>query len=191
MLVECGFVRAQVSDGREWSFTPSLARIASLGSPREIVSLYAALHGPDAEKAAPYVLACLCDQEDPSPLLGHTDAKPDGKGLIHVPGLMPAAEQALIARHLMEHGICGRAKPGASKPAEQGAYAQEFDAAEYISAARVHLGLSGAEAGALSMTELQRLLEMKFPDQATSRADVPTREEYEAQMAAIMEKRGG
>ena len=185
MLVECGFVCAQASDGQEFTFRPSLARIASLGSPREVVQLFADLHGPRADQAAAYVLACLCDQDDPAPLIGHAEPKPDDKGFIHVPGLMPAPEMVLIARHLMQHGICGKAKPGAKAPAEQGGYSQEFDAAEYIAAARVHLGLSSADAEALSMTELQLLLEMKFPEQSSGTADVPTLEEYEAQMTAI------
>lgn len=194
MLVECGFVRAQASDGQEFTFRPSLARIATLGSPREIVSLYAGLHGPSAAQDAAYVLACLCDQDDAAPLIGHHEPGSDDKAApVWKPGAMPAAEQILVARHLMEHGICGKARPGAAAPAEQGGYSEGFDAVEYIAAARVHLGLSSADAEALSMTELQRLLEMKFPSAGTSN-DVPNREEYDAQMAAIkaiQEARGG
>lgn len=184
MLVECGFVRATADDGREWSFRPSFGRIASLGTPPEIVALYAALHGPAAAQEAAYVLSCLCDQDDPAPLIGWRE--PDG----WKPGLMPEAEQIVIARHLMQHGIVGKARPG-RQDGGGGRYSQTFDASEYVACARAHLGLSSADAEALSMTELQQMLEMKFPDASKRERNVPTRAEYDAQMAAIKEARGG
>jgi hypothetical protein len=45
--------------------------------------------------------------------------------------------------------------------------------------------MSAAEAEALSMTELQALMEMKFPDPKKKKRDVPTREEYRAAMVAM------
>lgn len=176
MLIECGLVRAVTSDGQEFTFRPSLGRIASLGSPHEIVALYGALHGPHAAKEAAYVLACCCDQEDPTPLIGWLDESGQH------PGAMPEAEQIVIARHLMRHGIVGKARPDGQ--ASDGKFSDRFDAAEYVSAARVHLGLSSADAEALSMTEFQQMLEMKFPG-AHKKRDVPTREEYAAGMARL------
>jgi hypothetical protein len=183
VLVECGFVRATAGDGREFSFRPSLARVAALGSPQEIVGLYVDLHGPNAEQAAAHVLAGLCDQEDAAELIGWHEDDPtaDPPRLCWHPGPMSAAEQVIVARHLMRHGIVGKAKPA---KASSGRFSDRFDAAEYIAAARVHLGLSGADAEALSMTEFHTLFEMKFPGKDRQR-DVPTREEYDAQMAAI------
>lgn len=184
MLVECGFVRVTAGDGGEWTFLPSFGRIASLGSPTDIVKLFAELHGPAADEAAHYVLASLCEQEDPLPLIGWLDE--DRK---RHPGLMPAegeAGQVATARYLMRHGIVGKARPGKG----DGKYSDRFDAAEYIAAARVHLGLSSADAEALSMSEFQTMLEMKFPDKAKGR-DVPTREEYQAAMKAIKERERG
>lgn len=203
MLVECGFVRATASDGSEWTFTPSLGRIASLGAPHEIVELYAALHdvappgartpallappkgairaaASNAEAAAAYVLACLCDQEDPSELIGWFD-----DGGWHV-GRMPASEQIIVAKHLMQHGMVGTATP---EKAGSGAYTAEFKAAEYIAAACVHLGLSRDDAERLSMTEFQTMFEMKFPSRAKQR-DVPTRDEYRAAMERMKGARG-
>lgn len=177
MLIECGFVRAVAPDGSEYTFTPSLARIATLGNPHEIVGLYAALHGPHAEREAAYILACLCDQDDPTPLIGWID----GDGLRH-PGTMPASEQVILARHLMHHGIIGKAKPGKGG----GQYSDRFDAAEYIAAARVHLGLSSADAEALSMTEFQTMLGMKYPE--AQEKQIPSRDEYRKAMQAAMMK---
>jgi hypothetical protein len=182
VLVECGFVRAVASDGVEWTFTPSLARIAGLGDPHEIVALYASLHGPDAAQTAAYVLARLCDQDDASTLIGwHEEVEGEGARLRWHAGQMPAAEQIIIARHLMQHGIVGKARP---EQADSGKYSDRFDAAEYIAGARAHLGMSSADAEALSMTELQLMFEMKFPDQSKKKRDVPSREDYDAQMAA-------
>lgn len=197
MLVECGFVRATTGDGREWTFSPSLARVAALGAPHEIVDLYARLHGADAAQAAADVLAGLCEQDDHADLIGWHEEEPGASPprLRWHGGLMPAAEQVIISRHLMRHGIVGKARP---EQAGSGRYSERFDAAEYIAAARVHLGLSSADAEALSMTEFQTMFEMKFPSKGgPGQRDVPTREEYDAQMAAIAairaakEKRGG
>jgi hypothetical protein len=185
VLVECGFTVATAPDGTSWSFTPSLGRIAGLGTPYEVVDLFAALHGPNAAQAAAYVLACLCDQEDPLPLIGWHEGEP----LRWVPGLMPAAEQIVVAQHLMRHGIVGKARPDAQG---SGDYSDRFDAAEYVAAARVHLGMSAADAEALSMTEFQLMLEMKFPDAAKhSGRDIPSAEEYEAAMARLKERQRG
>lgn len=187
MLVECGFVRATTSDGAEFSFTPSLGRIAALGDPRELVGLFASLHGPDAAKTAPLVLAGLCDQDDLAALIGEPQAT--AKGITFSGGEMPPGERVLIAQHLMRHGMVGRARPGAG--AGSGDYAEEFHVAEYIAAARAHLGMSAADAEALSMTELQLMLEMKFPDHAKAAGaqDLPSADEYEAAMAASAARR--
>lgn len=180
MLIECGYVRATASDGTEYTFAPSFSRIASLGSPKDIVSLYAGLHGPRAAQDASYVLACLCEQDDPMPLIGWRN-----DGVYHT-GLMPDSEQIIIARHLMQHGIIGKAKPGKG----DGQFSDSFNASEYIAAACVHLGLSRSDASELSMTEFQILFEMKFPDEQKQR-DLPTREEHEAAIKAIEERKRG
>jgi Family of unknown function (DUF6246) len=190
VLVECGFVRAQAPDGTEYTFRPSFGRIAALGSPQEIVALFAGLHGLQAQSQAAYVLAGMCDQDDPSPLIGwHEEFKgPDGRPRLRwCEGAMPAAEMVIIAQHLMRHGIVGKEKPGQG----DGKFCDRFDAAEYVSAGRVHLGLSSEDAEALSMTEFQTMLKMKFPKSGDQKRDVPTREEYDAQMAGYMGRKRG
>ena len=176
MLVECGFVRAVTDDGDEFTFLPSFGKIAGLGSPQEVVKLYAGLHGQRAESDASYVLACLCEQDDPTALTGWLDD--DG---FH-DGLMSPDEKIIIARHLMQHGIIGKAQPAKG----DGKFSDAFNAHEYISAACVHLGLSRTDASDLSMTEFQTMFEMKFPDK--NKRDVPSREEYEAGMQKLKKK---
>ena len=177
MLVECGFVRVTASDGREFTFSPSLGRIAALADPRGIISLYGRLFGDGAVKAAHEVLAGLADQDDITPLIGEPVATKTG--VEFVGGIMPERERVIIARHLMQHGIAGRSRPGAGA---EGKFSDRFDASEYVSAARVHLGLSSADAEALSMTEFQQMLDMKFPQMKA--AELPTEDEYFAAMEA-------
>lgn len=177
MLVECGFVRVQTGEGEAWSFTPALGRVAALGSPAEVVELYGALHGANAPQEAAYVLAGFCDQEDATPLVGWLDE------MGWHDGLMLPAERIVIARHLMQHAICGRARPDAREPRDGGKFSTGFDASEFVALARVHLGMSAADAEALSMSELQRMLDIKFPRQEAGSGaarDVPSRDEYEA-----------
>jgi hypothetical protein len=184
MLVEHGFVRAQLPDGREWTFTPSIGRIADLGTPAGIVETYAALHGPRAPRLAREILAALCDQDDATDLIGWLDAD----GTEHQ-GAMPPSERVILAQHLMQHGVCG--KPQEQGRGDGGSYSSTFEAAEFIALARVHLGLTQAEASGLSMTELQHLMRVKFPEQGkTGARDVPTREEYEAAIRRLKERRG-
>lgn len=188
MQVECGLVRVTAGDGTEATFRPSLGRIAALASPEALVELFARLHGPGAEAAAADVLIGLCDPDDApalQALIGEPEATP--AGLRWTAGAMPGPERVILARHLLQHGMVGKARPGAQEKAEQGRYSARFDAGEYIAAARVHLGLSAAEAEALSMTEFAQLFAMKFPDQKGGARDVPTREEYAAGMRAFEE----
>jgi hypothetical protein len=183
MLVEHGFVRAQLPDGREWTFTPSIGRVAELGTPEGVVEVYAALHGPRAARVAGEVLAWLCDQDDASDLIGWRDERGEHDGA------MPAAEQIILARHLMQHGVCGKPDPAAAS--NGGSYSSRFDASQFIALGRVHLGMTHDEAAALSMTELQQLMAVKFPPQKGAKGkDVPTKAEYEAAMKRLKERRG-
>lgn len=169
-LTEIGQVGIMTGDGREYVLHPSLFNMAAIGSPEEIVSTYAALHGSDAPNAARVViLACGGDLE----LVGcYGEA-----------GEMPDADQIIIARHLMQHGIVGRVK----KSGGGGKYSPRFDAAEYILAAQAHFGMTRADAGELTMTEFSMLLDMKFPEQKTH--EKPTQEDYRELERAIEEKR--
>lgn len=185
MLVECGFVRVTLPDGAEYSFTPSFKHIAGLGNPAEIVRLFVDLHGRRAVDAARYILTVLCDQDDPTPAVGWLSLE-DGEWKA---GAIPEDEQVFLARHLMKYGIVGHAKPDAKN--KEGEYSAEFKAVEYISAARVHLGLSAEDAAALSMAEFQTMFEMKFPESSKQGRQIPTREEYKKFMASLKERKHG
>lgn len=175
MLIEHGYSRVVTASGLEFTFTPSFARIAQLGRPGEIVETFRGLFGGQAGRNARYVLAVLCDQDDATALLGWHDA--DGEHQ----GIMSVQEQIILAAHLLRHGLVGTggSKEQSSRPVT------EFNVGEYVAAARVHLGMTTADAEALSMSEFQALFEMKYPDAKKKKRDVPTREEYRAAMAAF------
>lgn len=163
-------------DGQEFTFRPTFRRVAELGKPHQIVEIFRGLFGRRAAFNARFVLAVMCDQDDVTPLIGWMNLESGWQ-----PGPMPVAEQICMAAHLLRHGMVGAAK-GDSREAKP---ATEFHVAEYVAAARAHLGMSAEDAEALSMTEFQTLFEMKFPDSKKKKRDVPTREEYRTAMAAM------
>nr|WP_254919478.1 DUF6246 family protein [Pantoea sp. VS1] len=131
--------------------------------------LVSCLSRPQSSKYAVYaamnVLAACCD-EDISTLIGELRPGNTGKWLfVYWKGLMPVSDMVLIAQSLIQHGIIGKAKVRKFQRHEAGQSSSEFNASEYINAARTHLGMSKEEAERLTMTEFQMLLAAKFPEQ--------------------------
>lgn len=124
--------------------------------------------------AAMNVLQACCDK-DASLLTGELLPGKSGKwGMVYRKGAVPMQNIVLIAQSLITHGIIGKAKVRQLQRHETGRATTEFNAFEYINAARNHFGISREEAQNLTMTEFQQLLAMKYPDQKGF-----TREEYE------------
>ncbi|WP_026042416.1 DUF6246 family protein [Pantoea sp. A4] len=124
--------------------------------------------------AAMAILQACCDQ-DLNRLTGEIVPGRSGKwAFVYRKGVMPEAEMVLLAQSLITHGIIGKAKVRQLQRHESSQGATEFNAFEYISAARNHLGMSRAEAEQLTMTEFALMLAQKFPDQKGF-----TREEYD------------
>lgn len=121
------------------------------------------------------VLSACCD-ENITDLVGELRPGKSGKWLfVYRKGAMPVSDMVLIAQSLIQHGIIGKAKVRKLQKHEGGHATSEFNAFEYISAARTHLGMSREEAEHLTMTEFQMLLAAKYPEQKGF-----TREEYNA-----------
>lgn len=151
-----GHVIAKLAE-REFVLSPTFMHIDRIGDPYEIVETFAMLHSLSASVAvrtAMLVITC-CSDDDLTDLIGYYDEK-----LNRVAGAMPASEMVIIARHLMKHGIVGRATGGDGG----GEYSPTFDASEYVDAAIIHFGISQVEAWALTMTQFSRMLDMKFPE---------------------------
>lgn len=118
------------------------------------------------------VLQSCCD-DDLTPMTG------EWKGwrhcVVYRPGRLPKNDIIVLAQHLMQHGIVGKAKVRQLQRHETGERTTEFKAFDYISAARSHFGMNRTEASQLTMTEFQMLLAAKYPDQKGF-----TRDEYDS-----------
>ena len=132
-------------------------------------------YGRKAFLAAMTVLDACCD-DDLTPLIGEIrPAKASGKSFKIRRGSMDDFDMLVIAQSLITHGIIGKAKVRKLQRHEGGDATTDFNAFEYISAARNHFGMSRGEAEQLSMTEFTLLIAAKYPDQKGF-----TKEEYDA-----------
>lgn len=117
-----------------------------------------------------------CSADDLTQLVGELrPAKTAGRAFKFRRGAMNEYNMLVVAQSLMAHGIIGKAKVRKLQRHENNEATSEFNAFEYISAARNHFGMSRAEAEQLTMTEFQLLIAAKYPDQKGF-----TREEYDA-----------
>lgn len=111
MLVIGGVVRYTAPTGEAWTFAPSFARVETLGTPQEVVDLLAGLFGARAAEDARYLLTCLCDREDATPVLGWLD-----EARVSHAGLMSEAMQIALAQYLMQLSLCGAGAKVLSQP---------------------------------------------------------------------------
>ena len=187
--------------GKDYLLRPSFEAMTRIGTPQEIVQAYATIHGndvaqlievcagtlgrfpewlsPSFNRAAEKLLStCMlvlqsCCDDDLAPMIG------EWKGwrhcVVYRPGRLPKNDIIVLAQHLMQHGIVGKAKVRQLQRHETGERTTEFKAFDYISAARSHFGMNRAEASQLTMTEFQMLLAAKYPDQKGF-----TRDEYDS-----------
>lgn len=131
-------------------------------------------YGKRALMAAMTVMEACCES-DLSALIGEfRPARTKGRPFKRRMGLMDDFELLLIAQSLITHGIIGKAKVRQLQRHESGKATTEFNAFDYVSAARNHFSMTRSEAEQLTMTEFQHMLEAKYPDQKGF-----TREEYD------------
>lgn len=202
-LLEIGEVGLSDSaeGGKDYLLRPSFEAMNRIGSPADIVKAYATIHGSDAlalielcsinpgqfaallspsmnrisEKILSQAMQVLqaCCEDDLYPMIG------EWKGwkhcVVYRQGLMPKSDIIVMAQHLMQHGIIGKAKVRRLQRHESNESTTEFRPFDYISAARSHFEMNRAEASQLTMTEFQMLLAAKYPDQKGF-----TREEYDS-----------
>lgn len=176
ILPEIGHAAVTV-DNRVHAFRPTLARIASLGSPAEIVELAGVLlSGPPVAEhawrqrqidrqhwraqlgAALTVLYCCADEADADLLGTLTPPNRYRRGLISPEVLV------LLAQQMVRHGVVGVLPVDQLPPAPSASdYVPEFRAADMAALAQAHLGASTAEAWGMTMTGLARAMAAKYP----------------------------
>lgn len=192
-LTEIGEMRISLSD-RSFFFKPSFRAMNEIGTPKEIVEVYARLNGIDYVAplqhveylpfgaqmqvmktiskpvygrhvlSAAYIIMQSCCEDDVSVLIGGW--KPTPRGVRYVPGIMPVSDIIIIARNLMQHGIIGKSPLKVpERLEEQGKKTtNEFHASQYIISARTHFDMTRDEAENLSMTEFQMMIKNKYPE---------------------------
>lgn len=192
-LTEIGEMRISLSD-RSFFFKPSFRAMNEIGTPKEIVEVYARLNGIDyiaplqhveylpfgAQMqvmktiskpvygrhvlSAAYIVMQSCCEDDISVLIGGW--KPTPRGVRYVPGIMPVSDIIIIARNLMQHGIIGKSPLKVpERLEEQGKKTtNEFHASQYIISARTNFDMTRDEAENLSMTEFQMMIKNKYPE---------------------------
>lgn len=192
-LTEIGEMRISLSD-RSFFFKPSFRAMNEIGTPKEIVEVYARLNGIDYVAplqhveylpfgaqmqvmktiskpvygrhvlSAAYIVMQSCCEDDISVLIGGW--KPTPRGVRYVPGIMPVSDIIIIARNLMQHGIIGKSPLKVpERLEEQGKKTtNEFYASQYIISARTHFDMTRDEAENLSMTEFQMMIKNKYPE---------------------------
>lgn len=192
-LTEIGEMRISLSD-RSFFFKPSFRAMNEIGTPKEIVEVYAKLNGIDYVAplqhveylpfgaqmqvmktiskpvygrhvlSAAYIVMQSCCENDISVLIGGW--KPTPRGVRYVPGIMPVSDIIIIARNLMQHGIIGKSPLKVpERLEEQGKKTtNEFHASQYIISARTHFDMTRDEAENLSMTEFQMMIKNKYPE---------------------------
>lgn len=192
-LTEIGEMRISLSD-RSFFFKPSFRAMNEIGTPKEIVEVYAKLNGIDYVAplqhveylpfgaqmqvmktiskpvygrhvlSAAYIVMQSCCEDDASVLIGGW--KPTPRGVRYIPGIMPVRDIIIIARNLMQHGIIGKSPLKVpERLEEQGKKnTNEFHASQYIISARTHFDMTRDEAENLSMTEFQMMIKNKYPE---------------------------
>lgn len=193
---------------QDYFFKPSLKAMAALGSPVEIVQIYAELYGSEVRALLDkisatstalqeYVLDIIyspvfgrkilqhamnvlrvCCEDDVSELVG--EWKAGERGLIYVRGVLPCSDLITLARHLMMHGVIGCCPLEVPVDKRNSNYSGEFQAIEYISLARTAFGLSRQDAENLTMTEFQQLIKSQQPQKKSRHF---TDDEYDRIMA--------
>lgn len=206
-----------IEGGKDYLLRPSFGAMMCIGTPEEIVKTYAVVHGSEVGKlvsacsdgigrfpswmlpalyrsndrllaASMQVLqACCCD--DLTKMIG--EWKGWTRYVVYRPGTMPKNDIIVIAQHLMQHGVVGKAKVRRLQRHENNETTKSFHAFDYISAARSHFSMPRSEASQLTMTEFQLLLANKYPDQkGFTREEYDTiADEYLAKQAARRAKR--
>jgi len=180
---------------RGYFFRPSFAAIDSLGTPAEIVGMFAALHSSpkvnpiwpvESLRAYERDLLCIaydvmlaCSNDDITPLIGSMGSKWGS----FIPGAMPSENMIPIARSLLKHGVVG-ALPVTGKANGSGDYMTEFNARDFVSMAVAHLGMPTDAAWNLTMTEFSGAMKAKYGE---PQSKAPNLEKHKAAMSRLAE----
>lgn len=186
ILTDIGEIGVHLPDGTVQVLRPSLYAISQIGSPVEIVEVFATvmcegLQGKAAGDQFADALAVInaCSEADLSEVFGAYD-----EALEYQPGAADIEHVLPIARCLLRHGVTGVLPPLPRRADEEPEYLREFKARDNVALAIAHLGMSERDAWSLTMTGLVSALRAKFPplEGSSPGSRAPTAEEHDATM---------
>ena len=165
MLLQYGHCEIEWQ-GEKYRLAPTFANIAKIGSPLEIIedfkSFISTWSVMQKFSIAISVLNACSDKLIPEELTGRYQFSERQDKFLYVQpshGLPMIEDVITLAEHCLIHGICGK---NTSK-SDSGEPLKEFDSYKFMELARVHLGMSAAEAENMTMTEFSRMMDAKFP----------------------------
>ena len=189
VLTDIGEMGVQVGE-RYVKFRPSLAAMARLGTPKEIVELFVTVCGAPPLSGNPVLdeprlktwrrdqfsqavnVLYACTDEAIDWLVGYVNERNR-----YVRGALPLADIVGLAAGLLKHGVLGDIPPEATRGAKKEDYLSEFKARDFAAAAMAHLGATEAQAWDMTMTSYIIAMRAKFPP-AKDAKKVPTDDEY-------------
>lgn len=189
VLTDIGEMGVQVGE-RYVKFRPSLAAMARLGTPKEIVETFVTVCGAPPLSGNQWLdeprlktwrrdqFACAvnvlyaCTDEAVDWLVGYINER-----YRYVRGALPLADIVGLAAGLLKHGVLGDIPPEATRGAKKEDYLSEFKARDFAAAAMAHLGATEAQAWDMTMTSYIVAMRAKFPP-AKDAKKVPTDDEY-------------
>lgn len=175
-------------DGRKFDLIPSFKNIEKIGTPEQIISTFELLNIPHFDKTmfvtAMHVLECCVEGEDKdlSHIYGGIAPNYHGDKIMWIKGVEPSQNAVIMARHMLMHGVCGDSESVDKSGAEP---VREFNASEFVAAARRVLEVSLEEAKRMTMTELLLLCkDMKTSAENEQKAEsgTPTQKEHKDTM---------
>lgn len=163
--------------GAVYKLRPSLYAISKLGTPAEIVEIFASVHAEhftprgrteQFAQALAVLYACCQDDAQSEAVVGtytprmQAFGKPWAPG-VYRPGFIAARYVLPFARSLLVHGVIGDIDRTSDGPQSEDSYLSEFDTRDYVAMAMAHLGCSEPEAWNLTMTGFALALRSKYP----------------------------
>lgn len=164
MQIEYGFAEILVK-GMVYKLSPSLLNISKIGTPKIIIESFQALSYKHIHYVHSYSVACniLRCCGIPDELVGGIIFSQMQKKSLISPGLLPIEEVFILARHCLNHGVCGMIDD--DNDTNEGKKAKpmtEFDAHLFIVDAMEILSVSLKEAENMSMTQFGKLASAKL-----------------------------
>ena len=183
-------------EGLEYILRPSFYSVQRIGSPEEIKDVAEWCFSASQRIAAGQMLirdelyACLhvlqscCDLDIPHELFGYYDTDEDE--WVFIEGAAPVENLVTLANLMLNNGMNGKPSAFMMRRAKTNKVKSSiFDPLEFVSSAVCHLGLSFDDAWNLTMIQLQRAIENKFPEDKKKADSMMTAAELLALKAKI------